>query len=158
MKGFEHLLCSYHCIRCIGLSSPRLYVEVKFEKLITLCGLPLGLLVTLGGLCGFRKPQLVARCSGTLLGGSNSLWSSSTLVYRFGQRLKVDLIVERANPSQVKLTENRVSTSVLLECLGGSTPLQRRRTSIGKELRETSPRIHFAVTSIPKPLLMHLPL
>ena len=91
------------------------------------------------------------RKSEALLGGSNSLWRSPTLVYRFGQRLQVDLIVERANPAQVKLTENRVSTSVLLECLGGSTPLQRRRTSIGKELRETSPRVHFAVTSIPKP-------
>ena len=97
------------------------------------------------------ESQLVARSSGTLLGGSNSLWSSPTFVYRFGQRLQVDLIVERANPSRVKLTENRVSTSVLLECLGGSTPLQLRCTSIGKELRETSPRVHFAVTSIPKP-------
>ena len=80
------------------------------------------------------------------------------MVYRFGPRLQVDLIVERANPSRVKLTENRVSTSVLLERLGGSTLLQRRRTSIGKELRETSPRVHLAVISIPEPLLMQLPL
>ena len=101
-------------------------------------------------LCEFRSFILLLS-SRTLLGGSNSLWSSPTFVYRFGQRLQVDLTVERANPSRVKLTENRVSTSVLLECLGGSTPLQRRRTSIGKELRETSPRVHFAVTSLPKP-------
>ena len=41
-----------------------------------------------------------------------------------------------------------MSTSVLLERLGGSTLLQRRRTSLGKELRETSPCLHFAVISI----------
>ena len=51
-----------------------------------------------------------------------------------------------------------MSTSVLLERLGGSTLLQRRHTSLGKELRETSPRVHFAVISIPELLLMHLPL
>ena len=62
---------------------------------------------------------------------------------------------EWAKPPRVKLTENRVSTSVLLERLGGSTLLQRRRTSLGKELRETSPCLHFAVISI---LYLLLPL
>ena len=99
--------------------------------------------------------NLFARCSGILLGGSNSLWSYPTFVYWFGQRPQFDLIVERANSSRVKLAENRVSTSVLLERLGGSTLLQRRRTSLGKELRETSPCLHFAVISI---LYLLLPL
>ena len=58
----------------------------------------LGLFVTLGDLCAFRKPQLVARCSETLLGGSNSLWSSPSFVYRFGQRLQGDLIVDEPIP------------------------------------------------------------
>ena len=35
-EGLDHFMCSCHCISCIGLSSPRLYVEVKFEKLFTL--------------------------------------------------------------------------------------------------------------------------
>ena len=54
-EGLEHLVCSFHCISCIGLSSPRWHVEVKVEKLITLECLgtlelvPLGCLGTLDG-------------------------------------------------------------------------------------------------------------
>ena len=46
---------------------------------------------------------------------------------------------KRESPSPEKLKENKVSTPMLLEYLGGSTPLQRRRTSLGKELRESYP-------------------
>ena len=56
-EGLGHSVCPCHCIWCIGLSSPRCYVEVKFEKLITLGCLGtlelvyLGCFSTLGGWC-----------------------------------------------------------------------------------------------------------
>jgi hypothetical protein len=36
LVGFEHFVCSCHCIGCIGLSSPRRFMEVKVCELITL--------------------------------------------------------------------------------------------------------------------------
>ena len=45
---------------------------------------------------------------------------------------------------------------MLLECRGGSTLLQRRRTSLVKELRETSLCLHFVVISILYLLLLGL--
>jgi hypothetical protein len=35
-EGFEYFVCSCHCIWCIGLSSPRRFVEVKVRSLLLL--------------------------------------------------------------------------------------------------------------------------
>ena len=79
VKDFDHFMCSCHCIRCIGLSYPRLYVEVKFEKLITL-GLCSRELVTLG--CIVYPRRLVVPRKSSCCEASDKLWKPPIKLWR----------------------------------------------------------------------------